>query len=122
MYKRIKKKCKVVQEYDMCKKYGNKLLSFHQETFNELYKMDSLVQITRRTCESIEFSGQYYGVPKETIALLSAERNNLINMLEILSDQISNIINIGLLMEDEILTTIEHQRLQLTDSSSKFRI
>ena len=49
----------------MCKKYGNKLLSFHQETFNELYKMDSLVQITRRNCESIEFSGQYYGIPKE---------------------------------------------------------
>ena len=83
----------------MSKKHGSKLLSFHQETFNELYKMDSLVQITRRNCESIEFSGQYYGIPKEMIALLSAERNNFINMLEILSDQISNIINIGLVKQ-----------------------
>ena len=106
----------------MSKKYGNQLLTFYNETFNELYKIATLVQLTRTNCENIEFSGQYYGVPKETIALLSAERNNLINMLEILSDQISNIINIGLLMEDEILTTIEHQRLQLTDNSSKFRI
>ena len=106
----------------MSKKHGSKLLSFHQETFNELYKMDSLVQITRRNCESIEFSGQYYGIPREMVALLSAERNNYINMLTILSERISEIINKGILIEDEILSITEHQRLQLTDNSSKFRI
>lgn len=106
----------------MSKKCCNKLLSYHQESFNELYKIDTLVQITRKNFECIEFSGQYYGIPKEKISLLSAERNNLINMLEIVSDKISNIINLGMLMEDEILSTIEHPRLQLTDNNSKYRI
>ena len=106
----------------MSKKCGSQLLSFYQETFNELYKIDTLVQVTRSNCENIEFSGQYYGIPREMVALLSAERNNYINMLTILSERISEIINKGILIEDEILSITEHQRLQLTDNNSKFRI
>ena len=106
----------------MSKKCCNKLLSYHQESFNELYKIETLVQITRKNFECIEFSGQYYGVPREIAAHLSAERNNYINVLSILSERIAEIINKSILIEDEILSIAEHQRLQLTDNSSKFRI
>ncbi len=106
----------------MSKKCNNQLLTFYNETFNELYKIDTLVQLTRTNCENIEFSGQYYGVPREIAAHLSAERNNYINVLSILSERIAEIINKSILIEDEILSIAEHQRLQLTDNSSKFRI
>lgn len=106
----------------MSKKHSSSVLSFYQETFNELYKIDSLIQVTRTNCESIEFSGQYYGIPAEMISLLSAERNNYINILTILSERVSNIIDKGILLENEILSTIEHQQLQLTDNNSKSHI
>ncbi len=106
----------------MSKKSGSLMLSFYQETFNELYKIDSLIKVTRTNCESIEFSGQYYGIPNESISMLSAERNNYINILTILSERVSNIINRGVLLENEILSTIERQQLQLTDNNSKSRI
>lgn len=81
----------------------DKLLSIYQQAFNELCVIDSIVQLTRKSCEDYEFSGQYYGISYEMVARLSAERNNYINMLNIVSERITNIINLNLSMEKEIL-------------------
>ena len=74
-----------------------------EQIFNELYMADTIVNITRNSCLDREFSGQYYGIPAESSAQLSAERNNYINMLTILSEKISNIMELNIAMENEIL-------------------
>ena len=73
----------------------NRLVGCYEQIFNELYMADTIVNITRNSCLDREFSGQYYG--------LSAERNNYINMLTILSEKISNIMELNIAMENEIL-------------------
>lgn len=81
----------------------NRLVSCYEQIFNELYMADTIVNITRNSCLDREFSGQYYGIPAESSAQLSAERNNYINMLTILSEKISNIMELNIAMENEIL-------------------
>lgn len=87
----------------MEKYHNSKLLDFNQETFEELYIVDTLVQLTKSACEEQEFKGQYYGIANDSRKNLSAERNNYINMLNILSDKISNIMDLSLSIEKEIL-------------------
>ena len=96
----------------MEKYHNNKLLNFNQEAFEELYMADTLVQLTKSSCEAREYTGQYYGITNERRKKLSAERNNYINMLSILSDKISNIMDISLSMEKEIMLQ------QYSDNSS----
>ena len=81
---------------------NNKLLHFHQKAFDELYIIDTLVQMTKKTCQDYEFSGQYYDISGEMSSLLSAERNSYINMLNIISERISNLMCVNLAIEREI--------------------
>ena len=81
---------------------NNKLLHFHQKAFDELYIIDTLVQMTKKTCQDYEFSGQYYDISGEMSSLLSAERNSYINMLNIISERISNLMGVNLAIEREI--------------------
>lgn len=82
--------------------HNSKLLYFNQETFGELYVLDTLINMTKESCQDREFSGQYYGIPPEMIAKLSAERNNYINMLTLFSEKVSNIMNLNLRLEQEL--------------------
>ncbi len=79
------------------------LLSYSQEVFDELHTIDSIVQLTKQSCEEREFSGKYYDIPADKSVRLSAERNHYINMLNILSERISNMISLNLSMENEIM-------------------
>ena len=81
---------------------SNKLLACHQKAFDELYVIDTLVKLTQKSCQDYEFSGQYYDISKDRIAELSMERNNYINMLNIISERISNIMQLNLTLEREI--------------------
>lgn len=81
----------------------NKLLCIHQETFEELYLVDTFVQLTRTSCQECEFKGEYYGITDEMSKKLSAERNNYINMLSVIADKISNIMDLNLSLEKEIM-------------------
>ncbi len=87
----------------MDKNYMDKFVCFYQELFNELYVIETIVNMTRNSCLEQEFNGQYYGATGENSAQLSAERNNYINMLTILSEKISNIMNLNLSAEREML-------------------
>ena len=82
--------------------HNNRLLYFNQETFGELYVLDTLINMTKESCQDREFSGQYYGIPAEMKAKLSAERNNYINMLTLFSEKVTNIMNINLRVEQEL--------------------
>ncbi len=79
------------------------LQNYCQQAFDELYIIDSIVKMTKNSCLEYEFNGQYYGASCESSKKLSAERNNYINMLTLLSERISNIIHLNGLIENEFL-------------------
>ena len=76
--------------------------TFYQLAFNELYSVNTLINMVKSSCEEKEFNAQYYGIAPECIKLLSAERNDYINMFEIISDKISNILELNLSYEAEL--------------------
>ena len=82
---------------------NNKLLCCYRDAFDELYVVETIVKMTISACQEREFNGQYYDIPVKNIPLLSAERNNYINMLTLLSERVNNIMNLNLLMEKEIM-------------------
>ncbi len=81
---------------------SNRLMKFCNQAFCELYILDTLVKMTKESCEDREYNGQYYGIPPEKIKKLSVERNNYINMLTLLSEKITSIMNINLQIEEEL--------------------
>lgn len=78
------------------------LLRVHQEAFDELYVIETLVKLTKSSCLDKEFQGQYYGIPQDVSLKLSAERNQYINMLTVLSEKVSNLMDLNICMEKEI--------------------
>lgn len=86
----------------MAKIHNSKIVALNQQTFEELYIIDSIIDVTRNTCENFEFNGQYYGITPDKSHQLSAERNNYINMLNILAEHIGNIKNLNLGLEKEV--------------------
>ena len=87
----------------MAKDHINKLLSFYQTVFNELYVIDTIVKMTKDSCMEREFNGQYYGTSGKSSAQLSAERNSYINMLTLLSERVSNLMDINISAENDTL-------------------
>ena len=81
----------------------NRLVFAYEKMFDELYAADSIVNITKNSCLAREFNGQYYGTSGEFSAKLSAERNNYINMLTILSEKISYLMELNNTLENEIM-------------------
>ena len=79
------------------------LQNYCQQAFDELYIVDSIVKMTKNSCLEHEFNGEYYGASCESSKKLSAERNNYINMLTLLSERILNIIHLNGLIENEFL-------------------
>ena len=79
------------------------LRNYCQQAFDELYIVDSIVKMTKNSCLEHEFNGEYYGASCESSKKLSAERNNYINMLTLLSERILNIIHLNGLIENEFL-------------------
>jgi hypothetical protein len=75
----------------------------HDKAFDELYYLNTLVKMTKSSCQDREFRGEYFGMDCEGIKKLSSERNDYINMLNLMSDKLSNLININLSIENEIL-------------------
>ena len=55
--------------------------------------------MTNNACKELEFKGEYYGMQHKNATLLSTERNDYINMLEMISANISDFINIYLSLE-----------------------
>ncbi len=78
------------------------LLSYNNKTFEELYIITTLIQMTKSACTEKEFKGQYYGSSTEAKNQLSAERNEYITMLTLASDRLSKLMEINLGIENKI--------------------
>lgn len=81
----------------------NNVCLVHDKAFNELYYVNTLVNMMKSSCEDKEYRGNYFGMDYEGIKKLSAERNDYINMLTLISDRLSSLININLSLEKELL-------------------
>ena len=69
-------------------------VNFYAQGFDKLYTIKTLITLTYNTCKELEFKGEYYGMKNKNATLLSSERNDYINMLEIISDNISEFMSI----------------------------
>ena len=74
----------------------------HQEVFNKLYKINTLINMVKIMCEEREYKGEYYNISRDKAIKLSAERNDYINALTIVLDAISETIKLSILMETKI--------------------
>lgn len=90
-------------EIDMEKIVEKNLVNYYQETFDELCVINSVVKLVKNSCLEREFSGEYYGIPRDKTIYISEERNNYINMLNILSEKVTHIMNLQLFLEQENL-------------------
>lgn len=78
------------------------LLLLNEASFNELYVIDTILQMTKKSCQDFEFSGQYYGLAENMALELSAERNNYINMFNLLLERTSNLMALNLSIEKRL--------------------
>ena len=78
---------------ESCRK--SDLYAYQDEVLSELYNTNTLVNAMKTCCQAKEFSGEYYGIPKDFIQMISNERNEYISMLTIISDKINHIENIN---------------------------
>ena len=80
----------------------DKLVKIHEKSFNEMYVMNTVINMVKHSCEDREFRAEYYGAKSSDIARkISDERNDYINMLSVVSDRISAIMSLLILMEKE---------------------
>ena len=86
----------------MGKNRKSDLLSYSDKTFEELYIITTLIQMTKSACKEKEFKGQYYGTSTKAKNCLSAERNEYITMLTLAADRLSKLMEISLGVENKI--------------------
>ena len=77
-------------------------LAFNDKVFEELYVMDTLIDLAKTSCQEKEFKGQYYGIRYPKTKDLSAERFGYINIFTILADKLSNIKKLSLSIENSV--------------------
>lgn len=70
--------------------------------FNQLYSLESILQVTKEVCQEREFSSVYYNLPQNYKYTLSEERNHYINMLELALARVSDLKKINNGLENEI--------------------
>lgn len=79
------------------------ILSYQNDLFDALYFANTLVNMTKTSCQDREFKGQYYGMNDDMLKRLSNERNEYIAMLTLISDKLSCILELNLSLEQEIV-------------------
>jgi len=79
-----------------------KIYSFYQNSFGELYTINSLVSIILKNFTDLENKCEFYGTSGSMMQKLSKERHDCMNALEILYEKINHIMQLYLDIENEI--------------------
>lgn len=87
-----------------------KIILSIENTFSELFALESVIKLTKEACLEREFTSIYYELDKESKTALSEERNLYINMLTIALDKLSK-------LKQGILTA-EHEASKLKQDSN----
>ena len=80
------------------------LLAYQNKAFDELYIVNTLIQMTKSYCSEREYKGIYYGATKKDKHSLSSERNEYIAMLTLAEDRLSRLMKLCLSAEKEIIS------------------
>ena len=86
----------------MNKDHRKNLIEMNEEAFNQMYVVNTLINMTLQSCEEKENHGEYYGLTGELLKKISDERNDYINMLTVLSDKIDYVMSLYLSIEKEL--------------------
>ena len=81
---------------------SKELLSCFDDTFEQLYSLESLIKVIQDSCRNKEIYSIYYHLPLKDKTSLSQERNNYINLLALALDKISNLKEISLSIEKQL--------------------
>lgn len=79
-----------------------KIITSIELSVEELFKLESVVQLTKEACLEREFASIYYDLVDKNKSGLSEERNHYINLLTIALNMLSNLKQIIFIVEDEI--------------------
>lgn len=83
-------------------KNSETLIEHYNQAFNELYTINSLINILKISCEEKEYKGNYYNVSTDVAKLLSNERNEYINILSLISEKVAFLIKQYISIENEL--------------------
>ena len=78
------------------------ITKLYEQAFQKMYVLNSIITLTRESCEERENKGVYYGLKSDMIKQISDERYNYINALSVASEIISNIMSIYVSAEYEL--------------------
>ena len=81
-------------------KNEKELVHFYEQTFREMYILNTIITLIKESCEERENKGIYYGLKSDGIKQISNERHNYINGLDVVKDRLSNILKTYLSAED----------------------
>lgn len=71
-------------------------------SFNQLYYLESILILTKEACQEKEFSEIYYNLPQKDKYTLSEERNHYINMLSLALDKVTDLKKINYILENKL--------------------
>ena len=69
----------------------DELLMCFGSCYKDLYELESVVNLTLKSCLNQECNAIYYNINEESSSLLSEERNHYINLLSISLDKVKNL-------------------------------
>ncbi len=71
-------------------------------SYNQLYYLESILQLTKDVCQEKEFGAIYYNLPPKYKFILSEERNHYINMIDLALDKVANLKQINNGLENDL--------------------
>ncbi len=78
-----------------------KVMTSIELSVEELFKLESVIKLTKEACLEREFASIYYDLTDKNKSGLSEERNHYINLLSIALNMLSNLKEIIFIVEDE---------------------
>ena len=80
----------------------DKIITSIEKSADELFTLESIIKVTKDTCQEREVAGNYYDLEENARTSLSKERNHYTNLLNIALDIITNLQRINLEIEIEL--------------------
>ena len=80
----------------------NKAQSCCDNSFNELFCLESIIKLTKNACQEKELSANYYNLSGRHKLPLSEERNHYINMLALALDKVNSLKQLNCDIENKI--------------------
>lgn len=78
------------------------VLSCVENTFDILCSLETIIKVTQDICLDKEISAIYYNLSSKEQFILSEERNNYINMMNLALDKLTSLKEINLTIEKQL--------------------